>query len=277
MAAYAPVCGAKMLRWLIEEEMKGRYKTLISHTLMLLAHEVLKHPLEYFDLARDAHDKAGVRTIIMDNSLVEIMDGTSEPLDFTDVFKAALHVGADYVILPDVMGKAHESIQASRNALTHIEASGRLDTHPRTAFVLQGHNTMILAAAAAGFAIEHEAKMLCVPRVIANTMGTRRSVLESIGARAKNSYKIHLLGMSNKVGDDFECCRFYPGVDSIDSANPIVSALVGEHGIWNHVKRPEGYFDIDPMELDDEMRHKILGNIQMTQARVMYHDDAERI
>lgn len=265
MATFAPVCGGEMYEFLLTAHInKGRH--IIGNTVMFMAHDILAKTPLYENLAKAYMEVVPTGTIIVDNSLCEIIDGTSPELDFNDILFAGKVVGSHFLILPDVMGDADASATKTRQAKEMWEA-------PQTgqfAYVLQGGAVLEHMAMAAGFVIEHKAKMLCVPRVITNTLGSRDATLRAIGADVLNSYKIHLLGCSNNIGDDLRMCSKYQGITSIDSANPVVAGIAGDRNIYRHQKRPDGFFDIKPKDLHESIREVIIDNVEMMQQDVRY-------
>lgn len=270
MAAYAPVCGIAMLEFLSENDRKleGRWD-LLGGVMMFMAHDILQHQDRYMDFAHKCRTQLGVHTIIVDNSLIEVLDGSTPRPTFEDVLHASLVVKGDFTILPDVLSDCSASANATREA---VEAWAKPMTG-EYAYVIQGKNVMEHMAMASAYVMQLNAKMLCIPRVIANTMGSRTRTLMQIGADVKNNYEIHLLGCSNNQSDDFACARNFPGVVSIDSANPIVAGLRREDFARHH-PRPKDYWSITPEELTDEQKEKILCNVTMAKSWFYAKHDA---
>lgn len=264
MAAYAPVCGLELMEWLYDVG-KISDRRLFAGTMMFMAHDVIAKKTGYIRFVERLRRDGKIKTIILDNSLVEVLDGTTPPLNFDDILEVCDAIEADYTILPDVMGDGSASAKATHDAYEEfIAPSGHF------AFVLQGENVMFHVAQAAAYSMEMNAKMLCVPRIIGNTMGSRKATLRAIGADVINSYKIHLLGCSRDIRDDIECCRENIGVNSIDSANPIVAGFNGDIGDRNHWKRPEHYFNLEPLGMSEYIRKLITDNVEEFQGIVRY-------
>lgn len=91
---------------------------------MALAHWVLKGPETYAKTLR-----RGADYIMMDNGTFE-----GEELSIQELNEAAIRVGADEVVLPDVIGDAKGTLQRSWKALGKLEAK-------RVMFVPQGRNS----------------------------------------------------------------------------------------------------------------------------------------
>ncbi len=265
MAAYAPVCGYELLEMLVDVH-RTQQRKIFGHTMMLMAHDILQKQAKYRASIESWKKDLQITNLIVDNSLVEVLDGTTEPLKFDDVLKASEIVGADWTILPDVMGDATGTLEATSEALkTHEKPHVG-----KYAFVIQGNSVLEHMAIAAGLTMQLGAEMICVPRIIGNTMGSRAPTLRQIGADVKNSYKIHLLGCSQSVRDDLDCCRENIGVASIDSANPVVHGIRGLREWVRHRSRPENFFNIKPEELNPEQCDAIVSNVEEAQRDFRY-------
>jgi len=265
MASVAPVCSIGIMEFLLESHKKQG--NVLGDTMMLMAHDILRAPIRHKNLVMNAFEH-GIKRVIVDNSLVEVLDGTTPAITFEQVLEAGRIVEATYTIMPDVMGDANETSEAIQKAY---------DKQPKPfvgeyAYVIQGKNVLEHMALAAGCVMGYNAKMLCVPRVITNTMGSRYPTLRTLGAEVRNSYEIHLLGCSKKVEDDFTMCRMFQNIVSIDSANPVVAALNDSPNILTHMQRPKDFFDISPNDLTINVRNLIISNVATAQQEVQGHD-----
>lgn len=218
-AYYAPVAPIEILEDMKEKDLLGPYH-------LVLAHEVLKDPSRYqrlFDVVDENHhtirgDATQVRTpfIIVDNGSAEL--GSSLPAQhLAEVFHL---LKANCVVLPDVMGKAEDTVRAS------MLGADALIKHGVGPFMAVPHGESIpqLHWCTQQLSLIPSIAYWGIPRIIANTLGTR-SVLEHIlGMGQPLQPNIHLLGMSTNLKDDINCC-FAPRVMGIDSANPIVLGL----------------------------------------------------
>lgn len=198
-------------------------------TVLLLAHDVVKHPTEYEETFK--HPGWNDTTIIMDNSLVE----TGGAVDAEMVFEAAELVSADIVVLPDVMGKAMESADATIEAWNSWNWKFR---EYEMMVVIHGTSDAEWFAAAetireAGI----KPNWLSIPRKCED--GTnRRWRLVNWAQMIFGPVRQHLLGFSDFVASDLVAAS-NPIVQSIDSAVPLrltsnhlLSEDAGPRGDW---------------------------------------------
>lgn len=209
-ARFAPVVPLSIAKELQDAGHLGNYH-------LLLAHDVLAHPADY----ENVYAGRGY-TILMDNSLVEL--GYAMPI--AEVLEAAKIVGAQYLVLPDKLSDMEATIDMTLKALGEW---GTIDSKKREGMgllpVLQGKNMRELNIMLNRFCMNFTTggiTGMCVPRVIADTIGTRSEII----ALTSRYYNIHMLGFSENFLDDIACARM-PGVVGIDSAVPVRAGLRG--------------------------------------------------
>lgn len=185
---------------------------------LLLAHDVLQYP----EIYREVYANKGY-TLLMDNSLVEL----GHALPIGDVLKACQIVGAQFAILPDVRNDKEGTMRLTDEALDQWT---QIDEQERTGIqllpVLQGKNLREMTSFLAEYAdhIGTEIAGFCIPRCIADSIGTRRNAIDI----ATDFGCVHLLGFSEDLMDDIACARM-PGVVGIDSMVPIRLGLRGHY------------------------------------------------
>jgi hypothetical protein len=223
-ARYSPIAPVHILRELYNADLLDGY-------LLLLAHDVLKHPKEYHDLVNDVRmsycDLEYEPLVIMDNSVIE--QGTS--VDIADLLEAASIVEADVVVAPDVIGSY---IETKKSLMTHgdlIRQSYSLMLVPQGNSVFEVMRCVDwMSGTFESTAIMENATYWGIPRWVANRFESRSSIVHYINLLHK--YKpamaqIHLLGMSQYYRDDvYAACM--DNVIGIDSANPLVLGLRGQ-------------------------------------------------
>ncbi len=215
MSKYSPIGPLPLLQQLHEHNLLGNY-------LLLLAHEVLKDPRGYIDLIDEIENTdENPRFVVMDNGVIEL----DEALSVLEVVEAACYVGANCIIMPDVLGdfpatqkKVMEQISALRNCGFPIMK------------VPQGSNVGELVQCTDWLRDylkppNGDPDYWGIPRWVANNMGSRIPIVQYINA-CNPKPRIHLLGMSNDLKDDLRCLTM-PSVVGIDSANPIVNGQAG--------------------------------------------------
>ena len=207
---FAPVVPIEVAR-----AMEAHKPGSIGNYHLLLAHDVLERPTDY----REVYGNKGY-TILMDNSLVEL----GYPLPLMDVLAACEIVGAQYAILPDVLGDYEGTVERTENALIEwnnlpIEGRGDVQLLP----VVQGCSHREHINFLCRFAGRMDIAGFCVPRVIADRQGSRKHIIHEITKFAR----VHMLGFSENLWDDVACARM-PGVIGIDSAVPVRLGLRGK-------------------------------------------------
>lgn len=211
----------------------------IPDTVLLLAHDVVKHKDRYDETFSDP--KWNNTTIIMDNSLVEL--GTADAIDV--VFEAADTVCADIVVLPDVMGVGIASAKAT------IDNWNEWNYHFKDyqkMVVLHGDSykdffTCAENVAEAGI----KPDWISLPRKLNRVEGLARYDWIKHAQVVFPNIPIHLLGFSDSIWDDLHAAS-HPSVKSIDSAVPLRlpnrTMLSVDAG-----KRPEDWFETVQFDL----------------------------
>lgn len=215
MGRFAPVAPLEIVKELEERNVLGDYH-------LLLAHDVLANREEYSNIfGGKGYD------IIMDNSLIEL----GYPMSMPETMEAAKVVGASYFVLPDVLMDYDRTMAMTVKGLQEydrIKHERPSETQlPTPVPVVQGKNLDEMV----NFISELDKinrmhnlfEMFCVPRVIANQLGTRRDIIEACVARG---YVVHMLGFSDHKLDDIACARM-PSVMGIDSAEPVRLGING--------------------------------------------------
>lgn len=210
MPQYSPVAPVHLLEQLHRKGRLGNY-------LLLLAHEVLEAPDAYSDLLWDVRETYGSHdtTIILDNGVIE----RGSAIDIGALLEAASIVNPTCVAAPDVLGDYAATCKLAAEQVPLIQEEYSV------LFIPQGATLPLLENCidwyTANFCLDPKKYSYWgVPRWIANKLNSRAHTVSYIGY---GSYpcKIHLLGMSNHMRDDFLCLKM-PYVRGIDSANPLV-------------------------------------------------------
>ncbi|MHA2068425.1 MAG: hypothetical protein ACXABY_29020 [Candidatus Thorarchaeota archaeon] len=204
---------------------------LLSPYLLLLAHDILKHPKGYDKLLdKMSLEYDGEVFIIVDNGVIE----NGAPCSKEDLIEAAHIVQATCIIAPDVLGQFHETKKLV------IEQADFLRQHYPLMYVPQGSSYKELQDCINWYIEKFPAaEFWGVPRWIANHIGSRKPIVEYIAGCASIEAKIHLLGMSENLHDDMKCILL-PNVIGIDSANPVVTGQAGiqmQDPAYGHLKR----------------------------------------
>lgn len=251
MAKYSPVAGIAILEFLYASGGIKDYLLVLAHDMQDPARRY-----RYKQLISGIKEQFPNPTIILDNSLIEL----GESMDFGQVVRYGIDIGATHVILPDKL----EDMVATRTASVNMLISYRerlAEANLEPIGVLQGRNLFELRAMADMYILEQGLKYLAIPRIVANTLGSRSSICHYLGAALPaNPIKVHLLGCSNNILDDIKCCAF-PGVTGIDSANPITLALTDPYcrqkpNVMDapHLPRVPEYLALSPMpELHEQI------------------------
>lgn len=226
MGKYSPVGPIAILEALEQRGLLGDY-------VLVLAHDVIPHVERYKQLLHK-----GNRHVILDNSAVELGKPMTDGL--VDI---ALEIGADAIVLPDVIGSRDGTLEVIEQFLGRI--TGLHACQLPWMGVPQGSHVDDILSCAEGIRnlLGRNPAYWGVPRWIANEIGTRwfiTAMLNKPEFTPQNcTYpNIHLLGMSKNLEDDLRCVRM-PRVAGIDSANPIVMGLKGLNfpNDYKHVPR----------------------------------------
>lgn len=210
--SYSPIAPIKVLRQLQEEGILGNY-------LLLLAHDVLEHPREYANLVRPLL-RQDDSFIIMDNGVVEL----GEPMPSHKVLAAADLVSASCIVSPDVIGDFYGTKKLAIRDIPYF-----LDERVEVMAIPQGRCIGEIGAYI-NWVYERfpSIHLWGIPRWFATKLGTRQHAIDHINVLQSDRARIHLLGMSDKLGDDLKCLGM-KNVMGIDSANPLVIGRNGLH------------------------------------------------
>jgi hypothetical protein len=215
---FAPVAPIHIL----EELFRTSPKMLFGDYHLFLAHHTVEHPERFSALASEFHRHwyADPVTIIMDNSLVEC----GHSVDFNMV-KEATDTVAEFAhvipVLPDVMGSGIHTKEAVQDAYdkwsAEMSGSGLM-------LVLQGSSWNDFVQTANYFLLDNASRYskitwVGIPRKFVEAVATRKKAVRYIRMIAP-WVKIHLLGFSEDMVDDFLCAKM-EGVRGIDSAVPV--------------------------------------------------------
>ncbi len=220
---YSPIAPINLLEDMLELEITTGYHT-IGNYLLLLAHDVLNHPMQYEDLVtaiRYHYREDNDTFIIMDNSIIEL----GRAMSAGDVIEAACVVEASCIMTPDAIGGFEETQALVREQAHELMHSNfplmRVPQGAHYAELVECVNWLaeVLPAPA------HIPMYWGIPRWIATKLGSRKPLANYIGNMDSYVY-MHLLGMSDNYSDDIDCIRV-PYVMGIDSANPMVMGIDG--------------------------------------------------
>lgn len=245
MTQYSPVAPLPLLRELLQAGHLGNY-------LLLLAHDVLKDPHGYNDFVADAFEQMGPLTIIMDNSVIE----QGVPVTLAQLMEASSVVEADIVVGPDAVGDYEETKKRFMEQADYIRDDYALMLVP------QGETLEDICECIRWMDErfpDDGKRWWGIPRWIANTFGTRAGPITYINnyARGLGDVQIHLLGMSQHLEDDIQCCKTL-SVRGMDSANPLVlgynNIMLNAFGQPQHHERGD-YWEQD--ELSETMLYNV--------------------
>ena len=213
---FAPVAGAQIYQGMKNAGKLGNYH-------LLLAHDIYARPTLYRDVFGDME---GPKTIILDNSVVELKSPIVDP---EYVAQAAQIVGANVIVLPDVYLDAKETIKSIIGSYnTWKQVMDRVLGANNYAFMLvpQGSNIHKFTTCAGILSTWAEMEIgqqwwWGIPRNLVKAAGTRYNGIEYC-AGLQPRWPIHMLGFSDNVIDDIYCAQqFSVFVHGIDSAVPV--------------------------------------------------------
>jgi hypothetical protein len=128
-----------------------------------------------------------------------------------------------YLVIPDVMGKYAESIEAAKKFTSNLPK----DFNVPLMMVLQAEDPSEIRQGAREATHHAQIRAVSVPRIITKTLGTRVPV--AIAAHQfSDLLTVHLLGFSDCLLDDVAAARL-ECVMGIDSAVPFRAALLGRY------------------------------------------------
>jgi hypothetical protein len=209
---------------------------ILGPTHLLLAHDVVKHPMEYNRLfsAKRIHRE---RLVILDNSVIELGAAVDLPM----IREACEIVEPTCVCLPDVLLDTKATIDSCSEALETWSKELRKTQHfkeaPRYMLCPQGKTFEDFIRCAEAFADDPRITVWGVPRNLVGWIGSRQAAIEILHV-INPRRKIHLLGFSDNMADDMMCARDFR-VMSIDSAVPLrldfdlqLSSKIPPRGNW---------------------------------------------
>ncbi len=249
--SFSPIAPLSVLIGLHNNDALGNY-------LLLLAHDVLKHPEGYVELMGACASVGRLPFIIMDNGTIEL-DG---PLPAEKVVEAAAVVDANCIVIPDVLGNSRETIDKVNNDLDFLRDCG----YPLMV-VPQGTTPKQVMTTIQWLVSNVTVSYWGIPRWLTNSNlhGTRKHIINVINNTYGASQKIHLLGMSSNLVDDIECCQMN-NVMGIDSANPLV---LGQYG--RNLKHGDLYIHMDRGDYWEQglVTSTVIDNIQYIRRQIV--------
>lgn len=217
---FAPVAPPNILRTLFDQDPRrlfGGYHLFLAHLcadpkLVPAFQDLLIEwaKMRYFDPL----------TIIMDNSIVELGGSINHEVMLEAVTNVDIGQARIIPVLPDVMGEGQYTLDAIQECYADWKANV---PHPHGFMaVLQGRTFSEFRAVADFLFIRNPGKFSItwagIPRMHTHLWGDRKESVRYIQMIAP-WVKIHLLGFSDNLLNDFEASRL--GVDGIDSAVPV--------------------------------------------------------
>lgn len=219
---FAPVAPLSLM---IELCLRG--PAVIGDYHLLLAHDVLRHPEGWSSWAanlRADFERSGLEepTIIMDTSVIEL----GMPMEPRDVLHAARIVGAQIMVLPDIIGDKYATHAC---VVEYFDELGGVDSEHQPLmhmFVPQGTSLPDYLDSLEWASQQSGIDMIGLPRDALQFDGilSRRTLIDACSVIVP-AHPIHLLGMSDNVLDDILSCRHSPMVMGIDSAVPIRAGI----------------------------------------------------
>ena len=166
--------------------------------------------------------------IMMDNGAAE-----GERLDNKDLIEAAGIIGADEVVMPDVLRDKHGTINATRAALSLVPERNR-------AMAPQGADWFEWEACAK-ILVSYGCATICIPKLYEGYPGGRAHALAIIrGYHWDWDHNIHLLGCYNDpVREIVLAHKHTPWIRSVDTGAPVAYAQA-DKSLWD-----EGHESLD--------------------------------
>ena len=212
---FAPIAPIDILEKMVEADYAGSFH-------LLLAHDVLEKKEDYNRVCYKIYSKNPKDYfVIMDNSLIEL----GEPLKPEQLLEACRITNANVLVLPDKLSKGKKTAIMSVEAAFEICSTCFPPVGPPVAFlgVVQGKSEEECIECARVLA-RIPVSYFSVPRITVKNLGTRKNLIIRLWQEFKKP--MHLLGFSDDLNDDINCCRL-PGVIGIDSAVPVRLGLDG--------------------------------------------------
>lgn len=260
MTHFAAVAPLAIHKALDEVGVLGSYQ-------LLIASEILKEPEAHstFWLTRQAD-----QYIIVDNGVIE----TGFPLQTGDLVRAARLVGANAIVLPDVIDDAKMTIKLSRKAAreyAEVEESSR-----ELIGVVQGRDPDECIACGIALLEDVGVDRLAIPRGLTKSLGTREPLI----AYFAETYHclMHLLGFSDNIEDDMASARSNKLVVGMDAATPVWMGLQGQElpvdpprDSTGYGSRPPYFWTVKDMSVYD--RGAVMDNLERVREWLSAPDD----
>jgi hypothetical protein len=212
---FAPVAPIWLLEQLTEEG-----SDYIGSYHLLLAHDVLAQRDRFANWANDLRSrfsKVGTEvTIIMDSSVIEL----GHPLEMAECVEAGRVVNADVVVLPDIIGDHKATLDYVYTLEAYIADN---TVYSEFMFVPQGRCIEEYVASLECVAYKKWIQWIGLPRDALKFMPSRQALVAACKIVCPDK-KIHMLGFSDNLLDDFWCCRS-KSVIGIDSAVPVRAGM----------------------------------------------------
>jgi hypothetical protein len=237
MASFLPVVPANYVKYITD-------KDYLPQRAFFLAHDVVAHKDEYAEATAPWKNPSGFGGFsILDNSVIEL--GNAVTLDM--VLEAQSVVLANVVVLPDVLQDSKATQESTLANWDTWHKAFRTEVPDGVApaellFIPQGENlknwvwcledTMSKLQATGYFP-----SWIGIPRNTTDRIVFSRTELINIVEMLFPALKIHLMGFSDDMVDDFVSAR-HPKVSSMDSAVPFrvpdfgITSEVGPRGDW---------------------------------------------
>ena len=258
MPRFAPVVPLSIARWL---QGGSKEVDLLGSYHLLLAHDVLQHPVGYMEVYGEVKTRYPNWKIILDNSVVEL----GEAMPIQNLLEACRIINPTYLVIPDVMSDAEGTERVAEEFVKNfrkIYPEAELDAGFQLMGVVQGKHFSEVKNCI-HFLSDLGIRHFGIPRTITRWQGTRTAaVLYALQNPILGS--LHLLGFSDDILDDVACARI-PGVMGIDSAVPIRAGLEGMtltlNETRNYGKRGDYWFEASCKDKHVLYANTVINNI----------------
>jgi hypothetical protein len=250
-AQFAPVCGVQIYEQMAIRNTLGNYH-------LLLAHDILARTERYQAVFQGLAQRSPHRTVILDNSLVELKDAM---VNEKEIAQCALAVAANVIVLPDVYRDGEATVEAVRSnyGKWRDTMDNVLGEDNYTFMVVpQGRTLKEFWLCAERIGHPNKVQWWGVPRNMVEHVGSRREPLRIVDAINPN-HDIHMLGFSDDFIDDILLARNSPCVRGIDSAVPL-RVPTHFHLAMDVEPRPQGWLE------NAQWTSTMQGNINYVQA-----------
>jgi hypothetical protein len=196
-ASVAPLAG---LRQLAKADLLGHYQLLIAPI-------ILKDLAGYRSFFQETDPQ---QVVIVDNGVIEL----GHALSAADLYKAAMTVDAQLVVMPDTIDDGPATVHQTAKALAEYR---RLDHATDAMGVVQG-KTFEECMECAHSLVELGVDWLSPPRGLTKNLGTRVPLVRALAAEF--GLPMHVLGFSDNIEDDLMAAVAHRSVQGIDAATP---------------------------------------------------------